>query len=263
MVKALAQLLSVRLGFGEVRFAAGRLVVVALLFSVSGMVPCALAEPGQARASDWLPAFPHVPAYRWTHRPCDGCLSLIEQPDWRTMADLLGLHSVQFLMAPDEQRGHAFSYPPKAVVLSPSTIEMEVCAVNFLVGHELVHLAYRHADQDAAALALLARRKATWTGDGDTALAMLNDNFLAALNLAFSWQQQELEADWIGALIAAEASGCTLEQGALGYLDGVDAEGGGVAATHGTLADRIEHLKVFSESARRLAFRRPVETRGN
>jgi hypothetical protein len=66
------------------------------------------------------------------------------------------------------------------------------------------------------------------------------------------WQEQENDADWMGALLAAQACGCSIESGALAYLRHESEAGGGIAAAHAPSAERIRRLLPFTESARRL-----------
>jgi hypothetical protein len=82
--------------------------------------------------------------------------------------------------------------------------------------------------------------------DGDIGLA---------LRVSDLWQEQEYEADWVGALLAAHATGCSIEAGALAYFRQDSESGGGIAAAHASNAERIRQLLPFAESARRLTER--------
>lgn len=60
---------------------------------------------------------------------------------------------------------------------------------------------------------------------------------------------------FLGALLAAQACGCSIRAGALACFGEDGASGGGIAATHASSADRMRQLLPFAESARRLANR--------
>lgn len=203
----------------------------------------------------WFPDTAATLAYRWHYVPCSGCDVLEPAPVWSTMQALAGLEEVHFLRAPDEQWGPAYSFPPNAVVVSPEALRLPVCQLNFLVGHELVHLAQRHFDEDARAAAVLSGLAPAWTSSGKRALSLIEGDFGLALKMAPLWQQQEREADWVGALLAAQASGCSLEAGALAYLEAQIGQGGGLAAAHEDSGERVRHLRGFADIAARLAAR--------
>ena len=48
-------------------------------------------------------------------------------------------------------------------MLAPSALKLPDCQLAFLVGHELVHLAQRHFDEDAHSLLVLSAKPANWT----------------------------------------------------------------------------------------------------
>lgn len=208
-------------------------------------------QAGQPLRAIWFPDQPQTPHYAWIDEPCADCLRLKPEPGWQLMAALAGAGEVRFLLAGNET-SQAYSLAPNAVVLAPSALRLDRCQLAFVVGHELVHIAQRHFDEDALMMSILSGKAANWTGKGNLALELLNDNIVLALRISPHWQQQEREADWLGALLAAEAYGCTLEEGALPYL--AAAEGGGIAAAHEAGATRMEFLRAFAESARRLAY---------
>lgn len=89
------------------------------------------------------------------------------------------------------------------------------------------------------------------------ALQRVDGNFGQALRVSHLWQQQEDEADWLGVLLAAQASGCSLEAGALAYLGHDPEAGGGLAAAHAPAMERVLRLLPFAESARRLGTMAP------
>jgi Zn-dependent protease with chaperone function len=209
---------------------------------------------GPVRAM-WFPDQPETPHFAWTFRPCDGCQTVQPRAEWLAMEKLAGLPEVRFLTTPEEANGPAYSYAPNTIVLAPSALRLAPCQLSFLVGHEMVHIAQRHFDEDAIALSLLSGKPAGWTRDGQEAISLLDDNFPLALRMSVFWQEQEREADWVGALLAAQACGCSLEDGALSYLRANPGDGGGVAATHEGSAERARFLQAFAESARRLVKR--------
>jgi Zn-dependent protease with chaperone function len=171
------------------------------------------------------------------------------------MVALAGVPAVRFRAAPDESGGPAYSVAPDLVVLSPAALKLATCQLAFLVGHEIAHIARRHFDEDAIALSVFSGRSARWTRRGEAAMQLANGDFGLALQVSHLWQQQEQEADWLGALLAAQACGCSIRAGALAYFGEDGASGGGIAATHAPSADRMRQLLPFAESARRLANR--------
>lgn len=212
-----------------------------------------LAKPAPQRPT-WFPDQPPA-AYEWHYAPCQGCTALTPRPAWLRMQELAGLDEVHFLLAANEQWGPAYSFPPDAVAISPTALRLSDCQLNFLVGHELVHIAQRHFDEDARTAAVLSGLAPTWTRSGKRALSLLDGNFTLALKMSPQWQQQEREADWVGALLAAQAGGCAMRDGALAYLDRQAGYGGGLAAAHETSAERVHFLAGFSASAAILAAR--------
>lgn len=217
-----------------------------------------LATPEPAPAAAWFPEQPLTRVYDWHYAPCPGCVALKPPPAWLKMRDLAGLHEVHFLRAPNERLGPAYALPPDAVAVSPEGVALPTCQLNFLVGHELVHIAQRHFDEDASVAAVLSGLAPDWTDSGKRALSLLDDNFALALRMSPFWQQQEREADWVGMLLSAQASGCQAEEGALAYLREQRGYGGGLAAAHEESAARVAVLSGFAEAAARLAVRPPA-----
>ncbi|NTV87998.1 MAG: hypothetical protein HGA21_14810, partial [Burkholderiaceae bacterium] len=87
---------------------------------------------------------------------------------------------------------------------------------------------------------------------------LADGNFSLALRVSHLWQQQEQEADWLGTLLAAQASGCSIERDALAYFrQNGESGGGGIAAAHPPSSERIAQLLPFAESAQRLTQREP------
>jgi hypothetical protein len=226
---------------------------------VFGWLACAFllaplfAEAGNPARAKWFPDQPSTPRFDWTYTPCEGCRALHAKPEWKAMARLAGLENVHFLLAPNETSGPAYSFAPNAVVIAPSALKLGVCHLSFLIGHEIVHLAQRHFDEDALAAATLSGKPQSWTRKGAEAMQLLEDNFILALRMSDLWQQQEREADWVGALLAAQACRCSIEDSALSYLRKDTGYGGGVAAAHETSASRVRFLQAFNVSAKRLA----------
>ena len=207
------------------------------------------AEPA---AAAWFPNPPAVHHYTWTDQPCSACQPLAPRPEWAGMAALAGIPRVQFLSTTDETNGPAYSAPPNEVVLTPSALKLKACQLEFVIGHEIVHLAERHFDEDAAALSVLSGRPESWTDRGEDAMQLADGDFALVLNLSPAWQDEENDADWMGALLAAQACGCSIESGALAYFRHEREAGGGIAAAHAPSAERIGQLVHFSESAKRL-----------
>lgn len=227
----------------------------AVLCLVGGLVTDALA--GGLHQAAWFPGPPDLDRFNWTGEACEGCTALTPRPEWRAMAALAGLDDIRFLLAPDESRGQAWSYAPNGVVLAASALKLPACQLAFVVGHELVHIAQRHFDEDAHALLVFSGKPANWTLNGHTALGLLDGDFALALRMSPIWLQQESEADWVGSLLAAQACKCSLESGALSYFGENDPSGASLAASHGPESERRDFLKPFVDSARKLASRAP------
>ena len=208
--------------------------------------------PGKAV---WFPDQPEVKRFTWSGKPCEGCKPLTPRPEWGTMVALAGVGEISFMLAPADSNGEAWSAAPNMVVLSSSALNLPDCQLAFLVGHELVHIAQRHFDEDAHELMVLSGKPASWTQTGEKAMALLDGNFSLALHMSSTWQHQEWEADWVGSLLAAQACGCSLEKGALSYFSEDSEQGGGLAAAHETNAERMTLLMPFADSAKRLARR--------
>jgi Zn-dependent protease with chaperone function len=212
-------------------------------------------EAAQPAPAAWFPDSPTFRHYDWADPPCPGCSALAPSSTWTRMAELAGLPLVRFRAAPDESGGQAYSLASRVVVLSPSALQLERCQLAFLIGHELVHIAQRHFDEDAIALSVFSGKPAHWTRRGEEAMRLMDGNFGLALRLSAQWQAQEFEADWIGSLLAAQACGCSVEAGALAYFGGDGDSGGGIAAAHAPDAERVRRLLPFAESAQRLSER--------
>lgn len=218
------------------------------------------ARAGTANAADstinkasWFPDTPDVPHFRWEQRPCPSCTELAPTDNWRKMVGLAGLHGIRFLLAPNDRAGMAYAIPPATIVLSPTAMKLSGCALNFVVGHELTHLALRHYDQDVVTLASLSHQTVTPGSSGDDVIQILDSDFHLALKMSPYWEAEEREADWAGSLLAAQACGCSIEKGAIAFLRSAGNEGGGIAAAHETDKERIRELKPFIPSAHILA----------
>ena len=221
--------------------------VCLILLLCAGFIHAAQPAP-----ASWFPDAPTFRHYIWADQPCPGCTPLDAQPKWTRMALRAGLSEVHFKRAPDESGGQAYSVAPNVVVLSPSALQLAGCQLAFLIGHEIVHIALRHFDEDAIALSVYSGKPASWTRHGEDAMQLADGNFGLALKLSPLWQQQEREADWLGALLAAQVFGCSLEDGALAYFRHDEQSGGGIAAAHVPATERLRQLLPFTESARRL-----------
>ena len=213
------------------------------------------ANRAHAAPAVWFPDAPRFTRYDWSGTPCPGCTPLSARAEWQRMALLAGVPNVRFRLAPDESLGPAYSVAPDNVVLSPAALELEICQLAFLVGHEIVHIAQRHFDEDAIALSVLSGKSPHWTARGEDAMQLTDGDFGLALRASHLWQAQELEADWLGSLLAA-ACGCDIEAGALAWFRHDGASGGGLAAAHAASHERTSQLTPFIEMARRLAVRR-------
>ena len=205
----------------------------------------------------WFPDSPTFRQYVWTDQPCPGCEAINPRPTWTRIVALAGLTEVRFISAPNESGGQAHSAAPNVVVLSPSALKLETCQLAFLVGHEIVHIAQRHFDEDAIALSVFSGMPANWTNKGEDAMQLADGDFGLALRVSHLWEEQEHEADWMGALLAAQACGCSIEASALAYFRNDSESGGGIAAAHAPSTERMLQLRPFAESARRLAERAP------
>ena len=225
----------------------------AVLCLACGLVAGALA--GVLDRASWFPGQPNIDRFSWTGEACDGCEALTPRSEWNAMAALAGLDDISFLLAPDESQGPAWSYAPNVVVLAPSALRLPHCQLAFLIGHELVHIAQRHFDEDAHDLLVLSGKPANWTLAGETAMGLLDGDFALALRMSPIWQQQEREADWMGSLLAAQACKCSLEKSALSYFSRPGQSGGGLASSHDTESERMSFLKSFVDSARKLSSR--------
>jgi len=100
-------------------------------------------------------------------------------------------------------------------------------------------------------------KPAYWTHQGEDAMQLVDGDMGLALRVSHLWQDQEHEADWVGALLAAQACGCSMEAGALAYFRHDGGSGGGIAAAHASSVERMQQLLPFTESAQRLAERTP------
>lgn len=225
-------------------------VLAAVLF----LVLLVWTNRAHAAPAVWFPDAPIFTRYDWSDTPCPGCTPLAARAEWRRMAEFAGVPDVRFRLAPDESLGPAYSVAPDSVVLSPAALELEACQLAFLVGHEIVHIAQRHFDEDAIALSVLSGKPAHWTARGEDAMQLTDGDFGLALRASHLWQAQEQEADWLGSLLAA-ACGCDIEAGALAWFRHDGASGGGLAAAHAASHERTSQLTPFIEMARRLAAR--------
>jgi hypothetical protein len=104
---------------------------------------------------------------------------------------------------------------------------------------------------------VLSAKPASWTLTGETAMGLLDGDFSLALRMSSIWQQQEREADWVGSLLAAQACKCSLERSALSYFSKDGQHGGGLAPAHDTESERMNFLKAFVDTARKLSSRMP------
>ena len=219
------------------------------------LAAAAAAQASEPVRVDWFPDASRVARFTWTDERCEACTPLVPPPEWRAMARLAGLERVRFLRAAQSAYGPAWSFAPGTVVVSDAALKLPHCQLDFIVGHELVHIAQRHFDEDAHDVSVLSGKPPTWTHAGEDAMALLDGDFPLALRMSPLWQQQEREADWAGALLAAQACGCRLEDSALAYLGADTESGGGVISTHDESAERVRFLRNFIESARRLTRR--------
>ncbi|MCP5277806.1 MAG: hypothetical protein H6935_05510 [Thiobacillus sp.] len=217
-----------------------------------GLLGCVQIHAQEPIRAAWFPDASNVTRFTWRTEGCEDCVDLHPRPDWQRMADLAGIGKVRFQVSSKGGYGPAWSSAPDVVVLSPEALGLPRCQLAFLVGHELVHIAQRHFDEDAHALLVLSGMPPNWTKTGQRAMELLEGDFPLALRMSPLWHQQEMEADWVGALLAAQASGCSLEQGALPFLGADSGSGGGVVSAHDPGQERVRFLGAFAESARRL-----------
>lgn len=238
-----------------IRYASSAARGCAVVCLVCGLASGALA--GGLHKALWFPGRPPVYRFSWTGEACEACDTLTPRSEWKAMAALAGLDDISFLRAADESQDQAWSYAPNVVVLAPSALKLPRCQLDFLIGHELVHIAQHHFDEDAHDLLVLSGKPANWTLSGETAMGLLDGDFSLALRMSPIWLQQEREADWVGSLLAAQACKCSLEKGALSYFSAAGQSGGGLASSHDTESERMNFLKSFVDSARKLSTRIP------
>lgn len=205
----------------------------------------------------WFPDPPTVRHYAWHYDLCEACEALAPRPEWMHMAALAGIPKLRVLLSLDESNGPAYSAAPNVLVLTPAALKMDACQLAFVIGHEIVHIAQRHFDEDATAMLVYSGMPSNWTDKGEEALQLADGDFGLALRVSHLWQDQEREADWIGALLAAQSCGCDIESSALAYLRHEREAGGGLAAAHPASMERVRRLLPFAESAKRLAERSP------
>lgn len=129
---------------------------IAILF----LVLLVWANHAHAAPAAWFPDAPKFTRYDWSNTPCPGCTPLAARDAWQRMTELAGVPGIRFRLAPDESLGPAYSVAPNSVVLSPAALKLESCQLAFLVGHEIVHIAQRHFDEDAIALSVLSGKPA-------------------------------------------------------------------------------------------------------
>jgi hypothetical protein len=209
-------------------------------------------EVGQAT---WFPDKPIQAAYEWHYAPCEHCVPVAPHRDWQKMQQLSGLAKVHFLVSPNDQWGDAYSFAPNAVVLSRAALKLPRCQLDFVIGHELVHLAMHDFDEDAHSVVVLSGVRPSWTRNGKRALSLLDGDYRLALKMSPIWMDQERRADWVGALLSAQGGGCQIRDGALSYLADQRGYGGGIGAAHEDSAARTHFLEGFAEPAARLAAR--------
>lgn len=143
------------LAIAQVGFGIRRCMLVSLI-GCAGLIN----QNAESAQTDWFPDPPNMRHYAWTYEPCPGCESLIPRPEWSRMAMLAGLPNARFVRTPDESGGTAYSAAPNVVVLAPSTLRLEPCQLAFVIGHEIVHIAQRHFDEDAIALSVYSGKPA-------------------------------------------------------------------------------------------------------
>jgi Zn-dependent protease with chaperone function len=128
------------------------------------------SHKAESAPAAWFPDAPTIRHYAWLYQPCAGCVTLAPRPEWARMVALAGLRNVRFFLSPDENNGPAYSSAPNVVLLSPSALKLEACQLAFVIGHEIVHIAQRHYDEDAIALSVLSRLPVNWTEQGENAM---------------------------------------------------------------------------------------------
>ncbi len=222
--------------------------------SRSVLIICASwsGQSATAAPADWFPDPPALRHFAWSHQHCPGCQAYDAPPAWQNMAELAGVRAIRFFLSPDESLGPAYSAAPNVIVLTPAALQLKACQLAFVIGHEIVHIAQRHFDEDAVALSVYSGRPGNWTDSGEAAMQLTEGDFGLALRVSHLWQAQEQEADWMGSLLAAQACGCSIESGALAYLGDEINAGGGLAAAHAPSMERIRRLMPFTESAKHL-----------
>jgi len=232
-----------------------RLDLIATAFFALYLAGVSASDSTAVDRAIWFPDKPIQAAYEWSYAPCEACVPVAPQRDWQKMQQLAGLSSVHFLVASGDQWGDAYSFAPNAVVLSRSAMKLPRCQLDFVIGHEMVHLAMHDFDEDAHSVAVLSGFRPGWTQNGSLALSLLDGDYRLAIQMSPIWMEQERRADWVGALLSAQGGGCQIQEGALAYLTKQAGYGGGIGAAHEVNSARARFLEGFSEPAARLAAR--------
>ena len=135
----------------------------------------------------------------------------------------------------------ARALPSARIEISPRVEGLTQCERAFVLGHELAHVALGHADFEAHYLIALAHLPTQSAAD---AMAAADYDLSLVFELLPTAQEDEYEADWVGALLAG-TQGCSLDAGALHYFRRFvrSMSGQGLLPTHEEFGRRMERLQ--------------------
>lgn len=223
-------------------------VVLAVIF---GAAPVAAAEP-------WMPDRPSFQNVFWDlpSTPPQGCVVVgpAGHPLFARLASLAGIPQTKLYLCRAAEAS-AWTLPPGAVAVTAELAKLPYCQKAFVLGHELGHLAMRHAEETANALRIVAHLPTSRASD---AFSAADYDFSLLLDLGPLLRAQEREADRLGALLSA-GIGCRLKESGLAYLGNLPAGRRHlVLKTHDAADDRARALQPFARSAAAIAARAAV-----
>jgi len=225
--------------------------IFVVLGVILGSVPVAAAEP-------WMPERPSFQNVFWdlptTHPQGCAAISAVDHPLFARMARMAGIPKTALYLC-NATEASAWTLPPRAVAVTAALARLPYCQKAFVLGHELGHLAMRHAEETANALRIVAHLPTSRASD---AFSAADYDFSLLLDLGPLLRAQEQEADRLGALLSA-GIGCHLEESGLAYLGNLPAGRRYlVLKTHDAADDRVRALEPFAPSAAAIAARAAV-----
>ena len=210
----------------------------------------------------WMPERPSFRGVDWdvATAPPGGCevVDLAQHSLLSRLSALAGLRMPALYLCAG--RGvEASTLPPYGIAVTGELASLPLCQKAFVLGHELAHLAMRHAEETAAALRSVARLP---TASAVDAFAVADFDMSLLLHLSPLLRAQEIEADRLGALLAA-GLGCPLEQSGLAYLKRLPLQGArAVVETHDGPAERARKLQPLAASATAIVEHRALDRTG-